>query len=116
MAKPMGLSTPFSLTRDGVSKAVTLTSPGAYALGYLGADNVFQIAYVGRSDDNVASRLMDHVSTPHAQFCFTYLGSSQAAFLKECSLYHDFNPPENTIHPAKPKGSNLTCPNCGYRY
>jgi hypothetical protein len=112
MPKPMGLTGPFSLTTAGVNSAVTLTSPGAYALGTMGADNVFQIAYVGRSDEDVSTRLLDHVSKPHPQFFFTYLGSALAAFTKECNLYHDFEPPENSVHPARPRNANWRCPRC----
>ena len=112
MPKPMGLTGPFSLTTSGVTAAVTFRSPGAYALGFLGADNVFQIAYVGRSDEDVSSRLLNHVQKPHSQFCFAYLSSAPVAFFKECNLYHDFDPPENLVHPARPQGTNLRCPRC----
>ena len=112
MPKPTGLNGPYPLTRDGVTKAVTATSPGAYALGYLDINGVFIIAYVGRSDDDVGNRLLDHVPKPHPQFLFVYLGSAQAAFLKECQLYHDFSPPENVVHPARPRNTNWKCPRC----
>lgn len=112
MPKPMGLTGPFSLTTAGVVSAVTLKSPGAYALGTMRVDNVFLIAYVGRSDEDVSARLLDHVSKPHPQFFFTYVDSAQAAFYKECGLYHDFEPPENLVHPARPKNVTWKCPAC----
>lgn len=112
MAKAMGLSSAFSLTSTGVAENVTRRSPGAYVLGKLGADGVFYIDYAGRSDDDVAGRLMEHVSEAPPQFCFAYYSSAEAAYLKECQLYHDFNPPKNKVHPAKPRGSNRSCPVC----
>jgi len=114
MAVPMGLPFgPFALTNDGV-KGVLFASPGAYALGEMGSDGVFLIDYVGRSDEDVAGRLKDHVPTRYQQFFFGYCSTAQEAHAKECWLYHTFNPPDNKVHPAKPKNSRLACPECGY--
>lgn len=41
------------------------------------------------------------------------LGLRRPAFEKECHLYHDFNPPDNTVHPARPAGTQYLCPRCG---
>lgn len=113
MPKPHGLHGPYPLTKAGVTNAVTATSPGAYALGYLDTQSgVFMIAYIGRSDDDVGGRLLDHVPKPHPQFIFGYLSSAQMAFYKECQLYHDFRPPENLVHPARPRNANWRCPHC----
>jgi hypothetical protein len=107
-----GLRGPFSLTTFGIDNAVTVTSPGAYALGYTGTDGRFYIQYVGRSDDDIGKRLKDWAPTNYAQFKFEYYSSPEAAFEKECELYHDFDPADNTVHPARPKGSNWECPRC----
>lgn len=106
-----GLSGPFSLTSTGVQTAVTQKSPGAYALGRT-ANNVFEVHYVGRSDEDVATRLQDHVTKWYPQFKCGYLSSPKAAFDKECNLYHDFNPPDNKVHPARPQNANWKCPRC----
>ena len=111
--KSSGLSGPFSLTNQGVDAAVVYTSAGAYALGHTDANNVFNIYYVGRADGDVNKRLKDHVSSSHSQFKFAYFSSAVEAYRKECSLYHDFNPPENIVHPAAPTNSRLTCVICG---
>ena len=115
MATPMGLANgPFPLTQEWVSRTVTSKSPGAYVLGNMGADGVFYISYAGRSDDDVAARLLQHVPEPYPQFFFRYYSSAQAAYEKECWLFHTFGPEDNKVHPASPKNSYLSCPQCGY--
>jgi len=116
MATSMGLPNgPYPLTTDGVTAAVTVKSPGAYVLGEKNSsDGVFYITYAGRSDDDVANRLKQHVLEPEKQFHFAYYATPKEAHAKECWLYHTFNPPKNVIHPAKPKGSSLACPQCGF--
>jgi hypothetical protein len=105
-----GLSGPHALTNKGIDDAVTQTSAGAYALGRSDS-NTFYISYVGRSDSDLNARLKNHVGN-YTQFKFGYLGSPKAAFEKECNLYHDFNPPDNSIHPDRPKNSGWKCPRC----
>lgn len=107
-----GLSGPYSLTSAGIASAVTSTSAGAYALGKTADDGVFHIHYVGRSDDDVAGRLQSHVTKWYPQFKFGYFSSPKAAFVKECRLYHDFDPVDNKVHPARPTNANWSCPVC----
>ena len=111
MAKS-GLRGPFVLNRRGVDNEVTTISAGAYALGDSKEDG-FHIKYVGRADDDVASRLRDHIPEPYQNFKYEYYPSAKAAFEKECRLYHDFNPADNQIHPARPQNTNYKCPVCG---
>ncbi len=101
---------PFLLTTNGIDDNVILMSAGAYALGHT-SDDEFYIKYVGRSDSDVAGRLKDHIGS-YKRFKFEYYGSANAAFEKECRLYHDFGPPDNKIHPARPNGSDWECPVC----
>lgn len=105
-----GLSGPYSLTKESIDRNVTRTSAGAYALGRT-IDGVFHVHYVGRSDGDVRGRLKDHVGK-YTQFKFDYFSSAKAAFEKECRLYHDFGPPANSVHPARPRGSGWKCPAC----
>jgi|SRR6267154_3092945 len=107
-----GLRGPFPLTVAGINNEVTKTSAGAYALGKVDNNGTFEIHYVGRSDDNVANRLLDHVQRWYPEFKYEYYSSGKTAFEKECSLYHDFSPPDNDIHPAKPAGTNHRCSVC----
>ena len=108
-----GLNGPYSLTALGVDAAVDKISAGAYALGYTDNEGVFHVQYVGRSDDDVSARLKSHVPEPYKKFKFGYYQSAMAAYSKECHLYHDFNPPDNKVHPAAPAESNAICPICG---
>jgi hypothetical protein len=103
-----GLRGPFALTSTGIDNNVTYTSPGAYALGRT-KDSKFLISYVGRSDDDVNARLHDHEGN-YEQFKFEYCKSAKAAFEKECTLFHDFSPPDNDVHPARPRGTDWQCP------
>lgn len=111
MATPF-LAGPYPLTDNGVNSAVTTTSAGVYALGRL-INGIFQIGYVGRSDDDVNRRLHDHVKLPDPEFRFAYCGSAQAAFLAECELWHAYGGVRNPIHPARPKGAYYKCPVAG---
>ena len=105
-----GLRGSFPLTSEGISNNVTRTSAGAYALGYT-KNELFYVDYVGRADANVAGRLRDHVGK-YKRFKYEYYDSPKAAFMKECRLYHDFNPHDNKVHPARPAGSGWKCPVC----
>ena len=106
-----GLHGPHSLTANGVANNVQGLGPGVYALGKT-VESTFVISYVGRSDDDLASRLQQHVPKHYLEFKYGFLPTMQAAFEKECHLYHDFNPPDNQVHPARPRGTNHGCPVC----
>lgn len=106
-----GLSGPYGLTETGISANVTVKSPGAYALGK-SEDGTFYVHYIGRSDADVAARLLQHVPKWYPEFKFGYFPTPKAAFEKECQLYHDFKPDDNEVHPARPSGTNWSCPRC----
>ena len=106
-----GLRGPFPLTDTGIDNNVTKTSPGAYALGYTNDENAFRISRIGRSDTDVNNRLHDYIDD-YKQFKYEYYASAKAAFEKECRLYHDFKPPDNKVHPARPNGTGWKCPVC----
>jgi hypothetical protein len=106
-----GLSGPFGLTSIGISNNVKIKSPGAYALGKT-INGTFHIHYVGRSDDDVAGRIQQHIPKWYPEFKFGYFSTAKAAFEKECHLYHDFSPADNSVHPARPAGTYLACPRC----
>jgi hypothetical protein len=111
MAKT-GLMGPYQLTFDGISSAVTRRCAGVYALGH-SAGGKFQIHFIGRSDQDVRETLRGYIGS-NTSFKYGYSPSSEAAFEKECDLYHDFSPPGNKIHPDRPKGANLECPRCRF--
>jgi hypothetical protein len=109
MASP-ALSGPYPLTNAGVDRNVTRKAPGVYALGET-RNNTFYISYVGRSDDDVAGRLKQHIGK-YPEFKFAYATSPKDAFEKECELYHDYGGQNNPNHPARPAGSGWKCPRC----
>jgi hypothetical protein len=107
-----GLTGPYSLTPGNIDRNVATRRIGAYVLGHTTGDS-FYVDYAGRSDDDVGKRLKDHANEgKYKEFKYGYLPSAVAAFEKECNLYHDFSPSGNTIHPDRPKGSNMKCPRC----
>ena len=111
-----GLAGPFPLTATGIADNIEHIKPGAYALGSIDDDDgYFIVEYVGRSDDSVGDRLFDHIDDS-SYFKFEYYRTSKDAFEKECRLYHDFNPPGNKRHPARPAGTNYKCPVKGCPY
>jgi len=73
------------------------------------------VHYVGRSDNDVNSRLKDHVGE-YPKFKFDYFDSPKAAFEKECDIWHDFGGSEgklgNKAHPDKPEVTDWKCPRC----
>lgn len=109
-----GESRPLSL--EEITRAVTKSAPGAYALGHR-KDDRFIVEYVGRADADVGERLKDHIGS-YKRFKFGYCSSSKASFEKECNLWHDFGAPDggldNKIHPARPEASSWACPQCDY--
>lgn len=106
-----GLSGPHRLSFDAIDAAVTRTSAGVFALGHADAQGRFCVNHVGRSDLDVRTRLLDCIGS-EALFKYGYFASSQAAFEKECELFHDIQPPGNRVHPDRPRGTTWRCPRC----
>jgi hypothetical protein len=57
------MSGSFPLSDEGIDEALTQTSPGNYALGYMDGDT-FNVFYVGRSESDVRQRLHEWVGMP----------------------------------------------------
>jgi len=53
----------YPLSDKAIDEALTRTSPGNYALGYMDGDT-FNVFYVGRSDSDVRQRLHEWVGMP----------------------------------------------------
>ena len=111
MAEKTGLLGPYRLSFDGINGAVARRSAGVFVLGRTDPNGNFQVKHVGRSDADVRGRLRECIGSD-ALFKFSFYGSAQAAFEKECELFHDFSPPGNRIHPARTKGAKWECPRC----
>src|ERR1700733_7335209 len=106
-----GLLGPFALTDRVIDQEVGQNRPGAYVLED-SADLVnFRVVYVGRSDTNLNNQLHVHVGS-YKRFRYQHFASAQAAFEKECDLYHDFEPRQNPIPPQRPSGTQWKCPRC----
>ncbi len=106
-----GLLGPFALTDQVIDQEVGQRQPGAYVLEESSDLVNFRVAYVGRSDTNLKNQLHVHVGS-YKRFRYEYCSSAQAAFEKECILYHDFEPHDNPIHPQRPTGTAWRCPRC----
>ena len=106
-----GLSGPYRLTFDAIDAAVTRTSAGVFALGRADAEGRFCVNHVGRSDTDIKLSLRDLIGSD-SLFKYGYLPSSEAAFLRECELFHDIGPPRTLVHPGRSKGTSWVCPCC----
>lgn len=107
-----GLHGPYRLDVGTIDQMVPRAAPGAYALGTeRGA--TFYVACVGRSDEDVAAKLKQHVGS-YVHFKYRFMDSAHEAFVKECQLYHDFGPDglHNAGHPERAAGSQWACPHC----
>jgi hypothetical protein len=104
------MSLGFALTDEVINKVVVKTSPGVYLLDAT-SNGPFDVAYAGRSDSDLNSRLHDWVGK-YKYFSAAYCPTAKAAFEAECELYHQFGPRHNQVHPARPVGSNAVCPCC----
>lgn len=100
------------MSNAGIDAVVLGVGSGAYALGEVASNGNFVVNYVGRSDEDLNDRLKDHVGKYQA-FKYGFFQNAEAAYRRECAMYHDFSPPGNSVHPARPKGSWLTCHICG---
>lgn len=104
----MALSGPYTVSRAAVY--VRENTPGVYVLSRDGRT----AAYVGRSDADLLSRLLQSARQgPYTDFWFEYETSPMQAYKYECELYHTYNPPDNRVHPAVPPGTNWRCPILG---
>ncbi|WP_071603291.1 hypothetical protein [Dickeya oryzae] len=104
----------YELTSEEIDRVVPPNTAGNYALGYI-RGNQFMVRYIGRSDSDVNQRLKSHIGKHPlcTHFKFSTASSPKAAFEKECQNWHDFELPENQIHPDRPSNSkNWKCPCC----
>lgn len=108
------MNSAYPLDGTTISQKIMDKTPGNYALGRKNNEGEFLVSYVGRSDSDVKDRLQYWAAnSDHPLFKFSYASSANEAYEKECRNYHDFTPPENDIHPDKPKNSRVRCPICG---
>jgi hypothetical protein len=111
MTMKSGLLGPYRLTFEGINDAIARQSAGVFALGSTDPSGNFRVKHVGRADSDVRNRLRECIGSD-AMFKVGFFASAQAAFEKECELFHDFAPPGNRIHPGRSKGTRWACPRC----
>ena len=105
---------PYELNTAVINAKVNRKSPGNYILGRKNCEGRFLAGYVGRSDSDIAAFLKSRVAmTKQLLFKFSYANSPEAAFKKECKLYHGLSALGNHSHPTRPKGTTWRCPRCG---
>ena len=110
-----GLIGPFKLDARTVQSHLLSNAAGAYALGRINDAGSFVVAYVGRADTGLARQLEEHANSGrYSEFQYGYFRSAEAAFLRECALYHDFLPRglDNQSHPERSPGTGWKCPRC----
>jgi len=106
-----GLKGPFKLDSEEIDRLIKPNTIGVYMLGYK-EGNTFYVLYVGRSDTDLNDRLKKHIGR-QPRFKYDVMPSAEAAYFKECELFHMFGGDkgklENERHPARP---NTACPKC----
>lgn len=97
---------PYPLKPDWIDSYVG-RSPGAYII--LDPNN--NAVYVGRSDEDLKSRLKDYPPDDRLKFFFEHTSKAKTAFELECIWFHQYHPQSNNQHPAKsdPKWKCLAC-------
>jgi hypothetical protein len=99
----------YPLNGRAIDEALTRTSAGNYALGYMDGDS-FSVFYVGRSDSDVRGRLHEWVGnagTSYTHFAYSYSHSAAAAFAKESCNFEDFGGSgalDNQVEPVSMAG------------
>ena len=78
--------------------------------------------YVGRSDNDLNSRLKEHLPGNEVDKCikdkssdkfyFQNTNTPKSAYELECKWYHRYNPSCNDVHPGKTE-EDWNCPVCG---
>ncbi|MBS1271989.1 MAG: hypothetical protein MAGBODY4_01125 [Candidatus Marinimicrobia bacterium] len=110
---------PYELSDKMVEKQAAPDTPGNYALGYLNEEGTFVVCYVGRSDDELQSKLLSWVGAiaRYTHFEYSYADSAEEAYTKECHNYHDFGGSDNLYnsnHPYRKDKTDWTCPRCSF--
>ena len=90
-----------------INNIITKKSSGAYILSRNGEN----AHYVGRSDNDLLSRLKISAERNNYKFFwYEYTESPMKAYYLECEWFHKYLPVDNEIHPAVPPNTNWKCP------
>lgn|GEM_PF-1365619 len=112
-----GLGKPMPLDEETIKREVDngadWSSASVFVLGGIrkGDDGKprFQIRFVSHVDGDLGQELRKYIGK-YKGFRFKFFRSTHNAYDRECQIYHDFKPRENTQHPTKPKHTKFLCP------
>ena len=102
----------YDFTCEKIDEVVESGKIGNFALGDINESGLFHVKYVGRSDMDLRRELKQHMIYEYSKFKFSYAGSLEEAYLKECRNYHDFKPVENSAHPVNLFNNEQKCCYC----
>ena len=110
-----GMAGPFVLNHKTVHEVVGNSEYGWYWLGREWCDGVPQVNYVGRSDNDLAGRILKPREHEYLFFWVRVVNTVHEAFNGECEDWHKFGADalDNKIHPDRPDGHKYVCPICG---
>lgn len=114
--KSLEMLGPYPYNADTINSLIQEGIKGNYALGFIEeSDNSFVVHYVGRSDDDLRTRIKHSIGR-YSHFKFSQADSISDAYFKECKNWHDFGGEEkildNKIHPDRPDNMFIVCPYC----
>ena len=111
LGKPLPLDE--ATIKEHIDNGTDWSSASVYVLGGIrkGADGKprFVIRYVRHVDGDLGGELRKHIGK-YKGFRFKFFRSTRNAYDRECEVFHDFNPSDNTGHPEKPKNTKFACP------
>lgn len=113
-----GMYGPFVLETEVVDEKVGAQIAGNYRLSRNSPDT-FVVSYIGRSDNELANRIKDHIKEGYKSFVWAPKDSPIEAYNQECEDFHYYGGDIGAIdndkdlgHPHSPKGETLSCPVC----
>ena len=106
---------PYPLQVTEINRRADDLRPGIYALGSY-EQGVFRVKRIGRFSANMSGNLYRWLGL-YSRFRFKIVPDTRAAFIEECSLWHECGGEEglldNPAHPSSGPGQLLACPVCG---
>ena len=109
---------PFQLAESVIDTVVTRTAPAVFLIRRI--EELTEYAYYrGRvgcaAHGNLKCELKRWLGSDYRVFCFEYADSPDAAFERQCRLWHELEGPEGKLvnegHP-EPPDKNSRCPVC----
>ena len=115
----LGMNGPYKLDSDVIDQLIADGVAGNYRLSRSDYGEPFIVDYIGRSDEDLAGRIKDHIVEGYGQFACVEKASDVEAYYQECHDFHFFGGDIGLLdndadkgHPHLPKGYSLKCPVC----